>query len=200
MGDLKLFFGIYITEHIVWEHYDISGLKRLNPNSPLSLLFSLCQHRPWARAPLSRTREEGVFAVGFAARLSHWAWCSWGMAGHCWQRLGGVTPLAPSSVVVGVAWHGEGFEFCVGCSGGPGQSVGRGVTLWACIWELHLETQAGVLGWTGAGRNQEQTSADPSPVSGPWGILSTWYFWRGDLNQLTHLLSVWKNDQVVIGP
>lgn len=38
MGDLKLFFGIYITEHIVREHYDISGLKRLNPNSPLPLL------------------------------------------------------------------------------------------------------------------------------------------------------------------
>lgn len=28
------------------------------------------------RVPLSRSMEEGVFAVGFAARLSHWTQCS----------------------------------------------------------------------------------------------------------------------------
>ena len=52
-----------------------------SPNSPLSLLFCLHQHRPWAWAPLSRARKEGVLAVGFAAGLSHWTRCSWGRRG-----------------------------------------------------------------------------------------------------------------------
>ena len=65
-----------------------------SPNSPLSLLFCLHQHGPWARAPLSRARKEGVFAVGFAAGLSHWTRCSWGRQStggkdwdHTWPEL-----------------------------------------------------------------------------------------------------------------
>ena len=56
-----------------------------------------------------------------------------GGRGAAWQRLGGVTTPGPELCRGGVECRGQGFGFCVGSGGGPEQSAGRGVTLWACI-------------------------------------------------------------------
>ena len=59
-----------------------------------SFCYSVCtsttlgQDLEEEQVPLSRATEEGVFAVGFAAGLSHWTQCSCGGAGCCLAKAG----------------------------------------------------------------------------------------------------------------